>query len=181
MHKHDYIKIPGFIFRWFSVTCVFSLFVSCENSDNKSDYEVHSIQPDDDFEVVYWQNPNASNEPDNNEIKELIKIWNWNESIAVPERSSITNPKFITKYLFNSWSSSPDESPLFSFSPEYFTVQNEGNYMYTIHNDSLRIFTAYDWPGDGHQRGIIKKLTRDSLHIAFTEGGLSKFVAVGKE
>jgi hypothetical protein len=171
---------PIKIATWLFLLGIFAVLFSCENQNSQSMPEYSDIEAEleDDFEVVYWQNPNSIIDDDTSYILAFTKMMNWNETITAPKRSSIHYFKFKQDYLFNSWASSSDESPLFSFSLEYFSIHNEGNYVYTIHGDSLRIFTSYDWPGDGYQRGIIQKLTRDSLVIRFSEGGLVKYVSV---
>jgi len=177
----DFLRHIEIANRVFLLVIVVVLF-SCENQNSRSILESseNEIEADleDDFELVYWQNPNPIIDDDTNYIVAFTKMMNWNETINAPKRSSIHHFKFKLDYLFNSWASSRDESPLFSLNFEYFSVPNEGNYVYTIHGDSLRIFTSYDWPGDGYQRGIIQKLTRDSLVIRFSEGGLVKYVSV---
>jgi hypothetical protein len=173
---------PIKIATWLFLLGIIAVICSCENQNSRSILESSENEIDadleDHFELVYWQNPNPIIDDDSNHTVAFTKMMNWNETITAPKRSSIHHFKFKRDFLFQYWASSQDESPLFSFNFEYFSVPNEGNYVYTVHGDSLRIFTAYERPGDGHERGIIQNLTKDSLIILFSEGDLVKYVSV---
>ncbi len=111
------------------------------------------------------------------EMDELIKKWNWNETISTPEKSKITNFKFSSELLFKSWtwSEGKNKKPAFTIDKISFNP-DELKYIYTINHDSLRIFTSYEQPGDGFERGIITKLTEDSLIIKWSTGETDKYM-----
>jgi hypothetical protein len=177
----DFLRHIEIANRVFLLGIVAVLF-SCENQNSRSILESseNEIEADleDDFELAHWKNPNPNIDDDTNHTVAFMKMMNWNENISIPSKSSIHHFKFKRDFLFQYWASSHDEPPVFSFNFEYFSVPNEGNYLYTVHGDSLRIFTAYERPGDGHERGIIQNLTKDSLIILFSEGVLVKYVSV---
>lgn len=110
-------------------------------------------------------------------MEELIKKWNWSETISIPEKSKITNSKFASEFLFKSWTWNDGENkkPAFTIDKTSFN-SNELKYIYTLNYDSLRIFTSYEHPGDGIERGIIAKLTEDSLIIKWSTDEIDKYV-----
>ena len=114
----------------------------------------------------------------NQEDEELIKKWTWNETLSTPEKSSINNMTFPQELLLKTWTTNLGESPIFTFNKDSLIIYNEKNYIYSVNFDSLRIFTSYDHPGDGIERGIISKLTKDSLIIVWTSDDIDRYIPV---
>lgn len=101
------------------------------------------------------------------ELDSLTRDWTWDEQIEEPTKSLISNFSFDKKYLFQAWGNKEDKtSILFEFDAIAF-CSNELNYKYTLHHDSLRIFTKQDIL-DGVERGIVKFLNKDSLIIQWS-------------
>lgn len=123
-----------------------------------------------------------SNEAKNNEeeIEALKRKWTWNEKIAAPLKSSVSNTKFQPDLLFKKWTLSDvgENKPVLTFKKDSINIEGERKYIYTVNYDSLRIFTAYNHPGDGFTRGIITKLTKDSLIIKWSTDDINKYVPV---
>jgi len=117
---------------------------------------------------------------ENTEIEELIKKWTWNDKIVKPSKSSISSTKISSDLLFKTWtwSDGDENDSVFTFHRDYLTIHDENNYIYTINQDSLRIFTSYGEPGDGFTRGIITKLTKDSLIIMWSTDDVNEYVPI---
>jgi hypothetical protein len=104
--------------------------------------------------------------------------WNWNERLAPPEKSEIKEFKYTFELLFKSWTwSYGDKSkPAFTIDKSVFKADSS-RFKYTITNDSIRIFTNAEY-GDGIDRGIITKLTEDSLVINWSTGDINRYVPI---
>lgn len=94
----------------------------------------------------------------------------------MPDKSEIKNFKFLKKLLFNSWAhSSIDENPAFRIDGDGFHVgTKDGGYTeeYLIKHDTIEIFEYHGGPnGMETSKGVITKLTNDSLIISFFTGG----------
>lgn len=118
------------------------------------------------------------NETSNKERDLQDNKWNWNEKLTPPEKSEINEFKYTAKLLFKSWTwSDGDKSkPAFTIDETAFKTDSS-EFKYTINNDSIRIFTNYEY-GDGVDRGIIAKLTVDSLIINWSTGDINRYVPI---
>ena len=112
--------------------------------------------------------------------EELIAKWTWNESITTPSKSNIQNCLFESRHLLQQWCFPNENKPIFEFTKDYFN-EIHNKYIYTLQSDSLRIFTLSDQLKNGVDRGIISKLTSDSLIIEWSTGDSNKYVAFHKK
>jgi hypothetical protein len=144
------------------------LFFACEQGNNTPVFE----EPDELTAIELSAYKRMIEE----ESIEVLMQERWNETLVRPEVSRIENFKYSTNDLFQTWtwSSGGLVDSAFSINKNAFRP-NEEEYKYTIHNDSIRIFTQYEY-GDGIERGIITKLTQDSLVINFSDGGTAKYI-----
>ncbi len=126
------------------------------------------------------QTTDSIKETEDKEMESLIKKWTWNDKKTSPLKSSISNAKFSYDLLLKTWTWSDDNEnlPVLSFKKDSLNIHGEKKYIYSVNHDSLRIFTSYDHPGDGFTRGIITKLTKDSLVIKWSTDDMNKYVPV---
>jgi hypothetical protein len=113
-------------------------------------------------------------------VNELVKKWTWGDTIHRAVKSSISRANFPHELLLRSWAQSEDINGgvAFTVGMDSLDIPGEGRYIYTVAHDSLRVFTSYDHPGDGFTRGIITRLTKDSLVIEWSTGDSNGYVPV---
>ncbi len=114
---------------------------------------------------------------------DLIRKWTWNDPpMNVPEKSSISNENFSKDLLFRTWTWSDRHlnEAVLTFTIDSLEIHNEAKYVYSINFDSLRVFTSYDKPGDSYSRGMIKKLTEDTLVIKWSTDDVNGYVPLKK-
>lgn len=115
---------------------------------------------------------------------DLIRKWTWNDPpMNVPERSSISNENFSKDLLFRTWTWSDGDvyEAAMTFASDSIDIHNEAKYVYSINFDSLRVFTSYERPGDSYSRGIITKLTEDTLVIKWSTDDVNAYVPLEKK
>jgi len=110
------------------------------------------------------------------EENSIIMQERWNETLVRPDVSSIVDFKYLTEDLFQTWTFAIGGLADSSFSIDKDAFRPSGQtFMYTINQDSIRIFNDSD-QGDGVDRGVINKLSKDSLIIDFSDGGIDKYI-----
>jgi hypothetical protein len=159
--------------------------LSCNSPEKKPKVEIYSNPFD--WKVRYKnadtiKTNEANKKIDDKEMEELIKKWTWNDKITRPLKSSISNAKYSSALLFKTWtwSDENENKAVLTFGKDSLNIHGEKKYIYTVNYDSLRIFTSYDHPGDGFTRGIITKLTKDSLIIKWStdDNDINKYVPI---
>lgn len=147
---------------------------ACKNSDNSAITDSNSITK------INSQPVDSINKTDNKKEEELIKKWTWNDKLSKPLKSSISNSEISSNLLFKTWTwaDNTEKQPVLTFKKDSLNIHAEKKYIYTINFDSLRIFTSYDHSGDGFTRGIITKLTKDSLVIKWSTEDVNKYVPI---
>ena len=149
---------------------------SSEQNETNSEKVIPEIMSLDTLKDISTANESES-EMDILTDGELMAKWTWGEGseIVTPERSSINNFPFSSEIFLNKWKYSEDEKPILEFTSDSMDVFYT-KYIYTINQDSIRIFTKADHPGGGIDRGIITKLTKDSLLIEWSTDDRSVYV-----
>ncbi len=148
------------------------LLFSCSGAINKNETTRDSL--------IIEEDSISISGTENKEIEDLIKKWTWNDKITKPSKSTISNSKISTDLLYTTWTwgEGNENDSVFTFQRDFLHIHDENKYIYTINYDSLRIFTSYGEPGDGFTRGIITKLTKDSLIIKWSTDDINKYVPV---
>ncbi|MCB9334937.1 MAG: hypothetical protein H6586_02235 [Flavobacteriales bacterium] len=107
---------------------------------------------------------------------------------AIPEKSDLLNFKFSKEMFFNSWAfSSDNDEPAFKIDSQGFhVITKDGGYTipYLIKKDTIEIFEYHGGPnGMETSKGVITKLTNDSLVISFFTGGdnIERYVKFNSE
>ncbi len=119
---------------------------------------------------------NKKNEADIKEYDSGNDKWNWNETVLPPKKSEIKGFKYNTESLFKSWAWNDGNKSEPAFTIDETTFKTDSSeFKYSINTDSIRIFTNYEY-GDGIDRGIITKLTKDSLVIIWSTGDIDRYV-----
>jgi hypothetical protein len=95
----------------------------------------------------------------------------------MPDNSEIKNFKFSKDMLFNYWAHSDDGVFAFRINKTGFYIGAIGELSsipYLIQNDTIEVFEYHGGPnGMETSKGVITKLTNDSLVISFFTGGSS--------
>ena len=162
---------------------IFGLF-GCSNSDAE---KISTIEEKAEPEIVSDSTAKSSsqvlkqevveNESENLSDEELMIKWTWGDNLNVskPISSYINNPTFNPELLIGKWMYPEDDKPILEFRKDSLNVFFE-RHIYTINSDSLRIYTNADHPGGGIDRGILKKLTKDSLLIEWSTDDMNLYL-----
>lgn len=106
---------------------------------------------------------------EDNSQKNSNRLDKW-----MPNHSEITNPKYSLELLFKSWAHNlEDDKPAFEIDNKAFRIFNGGTFPFILHNDTIEIF---EYHHDETSKGVITKLTADSLIIRWTTGDENKYV-----
>lgn len=152
-------------------------FYGCSSPTNEREITPHNSTVSNN-KLVTPKTTDLIGETENMGKDSLIKKWTWGDKMTKPLKSSISNAKFSSDFIFKTWIWSDDNEnlPVLTFKKDSLSIHREKKYAYTINYDSLRIFTSYERPGDGFTRGIITKLTKDSLIIKWSTDDINKYV-----
>ena len=161
--------------QW-GILAMISLY-GCSTPTHEEENKANNLSVVDEV-VVHNSNESNAESPDTS-IVELIKKWTWNDRPDKPSKSSITNATFPINRLLRTWTMSDGRRSIeaMTFENDSVSIHGEKKYIYTISHDSLRIFTSYERPGDGYSRGIIAKLTKDTLTIEWSTDDMNIYVA----
>ena len=101
--------------------------------------------------------------------QKLMDEWTWGEGPnAIPaKKSSIQNFPYSSNLLLHKWKFGDDQKPILEFTDDSMNVYI-AKYIYTIKFDSLRVYTQAEHPNGGINRGIITKLTKDTLVVEWS-------------
>lgn len=110
--------------------------------------------------------------------KEIIQDEIERQDKRVPDSSKIIDPTYPMDYLFKSWAhETTDEKPAFTVDKKFFRInyrETTVNVPFIIQKDSIEIFEYHDGQTS---RGVIEKLTVDSLIIRWTTGDRNEYVS----
>ena len=160
------------------VCSIIILLSSCA-FDSNEDFSSNNTTKDSLFSDDYPLDSSQLNLYEN--FDSISKEWAWSEgSKEIVQNSTIENFKFTEKCLFKEWGKLND----YTKKIEYFfrideKIFNWGDYKfyYEIKYDSIWIYSDSDIL-DGIDRGIIKKLTEDSLIIHWSTGDKDSYLVV---
>lgn len=152
----------------FRLIFLFPFFFSCGPIKNKENKDF-TLKTDEVIEDNLLEITNVLSDD------ELLIKWTWGEkNVIQPKKSKINHFKFDEQSLFKKWNHIDGGREFaFAFDASLFSVINE-SYLYTISEDSLRVFTQMSHL-DGIDRGIINKLTEDSLIITWSTGDINSY------
>lgn len=176
------MKFSDGLIGFFLILCL----ISCDFKKTANPSELDSNSFDSDT-IYYSKDAIPTNTLGDNsnefEMDSLLRQWTWGDKIKRPLKSSITNFKYPSTLILNTWTFGDhyENLPVFTFQKDSINFHGEGKYIYSINFDSFRIFTNYDHPGDGITRGIITKLTKDSLKIKWSTDDIDSYVSINKK
>lgn len=147
--------------------------------NNSANTNFNLISNIDDTSNTYCKTKSNNYEIEN--IDSLQTLWMWNEkSSKAIQHSEIKSFKYSKKDLFKKWgwlnTKNKKVEYIFSFDEKEYSW-NGNSYFYKIKYDSVWIYTNSDIL-DGVDRGIISKLTQDSLAILWSTGDCDLYFAL---
>jgi hypothetical protein len=178
------MRLKKMYFLLFAILC----FQSCDfnetiNSEqNISSEEINSkISRSDTLSKAKDSNNRTVAKINRENIDSLESLWKWHEKSSLrPKLSTIKNFQYDEKKLFNKWgrlnTSNNKIEYLFSIDEKKHNWGGR-SYYYTIRYDSIWIYTDSDIL-DGIDRGIINKLTTDSLVISWSTGDCDTYFTI---
>lgn len=128
---------------------------------------------DERFELLPDQDPHLKDDSFHHAEVSLGEDFYWDDTIGSPDSSFFVSDVLHKDVFFGSWLHDTGDMA-FSVSPDWFTIGSM-DYVYSLIQDSLRVYTKADHPDGGVDRGIVEQMDPKQIKIYWSTGDTNSY------